>query len=91
MLLPLYLLYINYSVQLQHRLFKMSIEYHETINNHQHRERFLVQSLCECTAALEKALMIIRRNNGVDNVPADLTSVAAKYKEMIEQINAHTA
>ena len=91
MLLLLYLLYINYSVQLQHRLFKMSIEHHSTINNHQHRERFLVQSLCECTAALEKALMIIRHNNGVDNIPADLTSVAAKYREMIDQINANTA
>lgn len=97
MLLPLtvivpYLRCTNYSVQLQHRLLKMSIEYHETINNHQQREMYLVQSLCECTAALEKALMIIRRrNNGADNVPADLTSVAAKYREMIEQINAHSA
>jgi hypothetical protein len=86
-----YLLYMIYSIQLQHRLLKMSIEYHETINNHQQRERFLVQSLCECSAALEKALMIIRRNNGVDNVPADLTSIAAKYREMLEQINSHSA
>jgi len=69
----------------------MTIVHHETLSYHQQRENFLVQSLSECSEALEKALILIRREHGVNSVPTDLSSIAAKYKEMIKQIKAHSS
>ena len=67
----------------------MNIAHHEKLSYHQQRENFLVQSLHECSMTLDKALVLLSCDKSVKRVPAELVSIAMKYREMIEQINAH--
>ena len=67
----------------------MNIAHHEKLNYHRQRENFLVQSLHECSMTLDKALILLSCDKSVQYVPSELSSIAMKYREMIEQINTH--